>query len=143
MSQRIPKLPTLVNGTRRLRRTVRRHSAREAEALEHPLQTLFILRNFRIDVGIGAVEPVVGDEEVTAMARSGQKDHVEVIPLDHPIAMNEDKVLSRDGAPVSDNLVLDHVTGQRLFQQRIVEEVELSSREIVGRHPVFIHLRKK
>ncbi len=54
--------------------------------------------------------------------------------------MNEDKILSRNRAPVSHDLFLDHVPCKRFLKQRILQEIELAGRKIVCGAPIAVHL---
>ena len=77
------------------------------------------------------------------MSRTGKQDHVQIITFDDSVAVNKHKVLSRHCSPVSDNLVLDHVSGKRFLQKRVVQQIQLSSSEVVCRIPVVIHSAQK
>ena len=75
----IAQLAALVDGARRFGRDVGRDAAGEAELLEQAFHALLVAGNIRVDFGIGAVEVGVGDEEVAAVPRAGDQDHILVI----------------------------------------------------------------
>ena len=139
VSDAVAQLAALIDGSGGFRRAVGRHSARERELLEQSGHAGLILGDIRIHFGIGAVQIIIGNEEVSAVAGAGQQDQVQIIALDGPVHVHEHKVLSRHGAPVADNLLLDHVDGQGTAQQRILQQVQLAGREIVGRAEPLIH----
>ena len=143
MGDRVPQLAAFVDGARRLRSAVGRHTARERELLEELLHALLVAGNVRIDVRIAAVEIVVGNEEVSAVSGTRQKNQVEVIALYYAVQVNEHEVLSRDRAPVADDLLLDVGPLEGSSKQRVVQQVELPCREIVCRPPPGVHLCEK
>ena len=53
--------------------------------------------------------------------------------------MGVDKVQSRCGPPVPEQPRLDVVLGQRLLEQRIVVEIDLADRKVVGGPPVRVY----
>ena len=108
----IAQLAALIDRTRRLRRAVRRHAARERELLEQLLHAGLVLRDVRIHLTVGAVEIIIRNIEISAVSGPGEQNQVQIVPLDCPVQMHEDKILSRHRAPVSDDLLLDHIPGQ-------------------------------
>ena len=76
------------------------------------------------------------------MARAGDVDHVQVRALDHAIQVHVDEVQARRRAPVPEQARLDVLERERLLQQRIVVEVDLSDRQVVGGAPVRVDLAK-
>jgi len=103
-------------------------------------QPRLILADVGIDFAVGAFEVGVAHDGRTAVAGSGDIDHVEVVLLDDPVQMYVDEVLPGGRAPVPQQHVLDVRQGQRPLQQRIVIEINLSDRQIVGGAPVSVHL---
>ena len=140
MTQRIAEFATFVDAARCLRRNVTGNSAREAELLEQPRHSLFVLADVRIHLAIGALEIGVGDERWTAMPRADDVDHVQVIFFDDSIEMHAQHVEARRRAPVSEQPWLDVLTLKRLSQQRIVEQINLSDGKVVGSPPVRVQL---
>ena len=70
------------------------------------------------------------------MPGSGNIDHVEVVFLDDPVQVSVDKILSRRRPPVAQQHVLHVFEIQRSLQQRIIVEINLTDRQIVGRAPI-------
>jgi hypothetical protein len=58
---------------------------------------------------------------------------------DGGVEVHVDKILARSRAPVPDHQRLHVRQLQRPFQQRIIVEVELADRQIVGGPPVRVH----
>ncbi len=135
----VAQLAALVDGARGLGRDVRRDAAGEGELLEQPLHALAIAGYVRVDFLIAAVQPVLGDHGVAAVARAGDVYHVEVKFLDDTVQVGVDEVLTGHGAPVADDLLFDVVLRKRLLEQGVVQQVELAGGEIVGSAPVPVH----
>ena len=110
----------------------------ERELLEQPLHALFVLCDVRIDLRVGAFHVGIGDDAGTAMARTDNVDHAEVPCLDRSIQMGIDEIQARGGAPVTQQPRLYMFLTQRLLQQRVIVQINLSYREIVRRPPVGI-----
>ena len=52
-----------------------------------------------IDLAVGAVHIIVGDIEVAARSRAGEKDQIQIVALDDAVEMDENKVLLREPCP--------------------------------------------
>ena len=70
-------------------------------------------------------------------------NHVEVVFLDDPVQVRVNEVLPGGRAPVSQQHVLHVRELQRPLQQRIVVEIDLANRQIVGGAPVGIQLAEQ
>src|ERR1700733_1283934 len=103
----------------------------------------FILADVRIDLAIRPFKVGIGDDGRAAMARTTDVDHVEVIFLDDAIQVHINEILTRRRAPMTEQHVLDVRKSQRLFQEWIVVQVNLSHRQIVGGAPVSVHLAQE
>ena len=64
-----------------------------------------------------------GDLEVTAMTRTRDVDHIKIIPFDHAVAVRPDKVLSRNGPPVTYDLLFDMFHSKRRTHQRVIQQI--------------------
>ena len=140
MAERVPQLATFVNRPRRRRRNVAGNPAGKRELLEQLFQPGFVLADVRIDLAPGAFEVNVAHDRRAAVTGTGDVEHVQVILLDDPVQMHIDEVLARRRAPVSDHQRLHVRQLQRLSKQRIVVEIDLADRQIVGGPPVGIDL---
>jgi len=105
---------------------------------EKALHALFIGRNVRIDLAVGPLEVGVRDQTRTAMPGAGDIDHVEVVLLDRPVQVNVDEVQAWRRSPVAEKPRLDVILCERLLEQRVVVEIDLADRQVVGRPPVGI-----
>lgn len=114
-------------------------AAREAKLLKQALHALPVAGYVGVYFLIAAVQPVLGHHGVAAVAGAGDIYHVEVEFLYDPVQMRVDEVLSGDGAPVADDLLLDVILAEGLFEKRVVQQVELAGREVVGGAPVPVH----
>ena len=81
VAQRVAEFAAFVDAARRFRRNVARNAAREAELLEQPLHSLFVLADVRIHLAVRALKIRVGDERRPAVPRADNVDHVQVIFL--------------------------------------------------------------
>ena len=102
------------------------------------LQPGLVLADIGIDLAVSAFEIGVADDRRTAVPGAGDVNHVEVVLLDDPVQMRVDEVLPRRRAPVSEQHVLHIRDCQRTFQQRIVVEIDLADRQIVGSAPIGV-----
>ena len=107
--------------------------------LEELLQAGLVLGDVRINFAPGAFEVNIAHNGRTAVAGTGDVEHVQVILLDDPVQMHIDEVLARRCAPVSDHQRLHVREFQRTFQQWIVVEINLADRQIVGGAPISVH----
>jgi hypothetical protein len=69
------------------------------------------------------------------VAGAGDVDRVEVALLDRPVQMGVDQVEPGRRPEVAEEPWLDVLWSERLAEQRVVEQVDLADREIVGRAP--------
>ena len=72
------------------------------------------------------------------MAGSGDEDDVGVAVADDAVQMRVDQVQPGRGAPMPQQPRLDVLGRQRLAQQRIVQQIDLTDRQVVGRPPVGV-----
>ena len=140
MAERIAELAALVDRARALRRGVAGNAAGKRELQEELLQPGLILADVGIDLAVRAFEIGVAHDRRAAVPGAGDVDHVEVVLLDDPVQVHVDEVLPGRRAPVSEQHVLHIRERQRPLQQRIVVEIDLADREIVGGAPVGVHL---
>ena len=136
--ERVPQFPTLVDRAGGLRRDVARDAAGERELAEQPAHALGVLPDRRIPLGIGALQPCVGHESRAAMAGAGHVEHLQPALPDRPVAVRIDEIEPRRRPPVPEQPRLHVLEAQRLAQQRVVEQVDLTDREVVRRTPVGV-----
>ena len=139
VAERIAQLAALVDRPGRLRRCVARDPSGEGELEEQLLKPGFVLADVGIDLAVGALEVRVAHDGRAAMPGARDVDHVEVVLLDDPVQVHVDEVLTGRRAPVPEQHVLHVRERQRALQQRIVVEIDLPDRQIVGGAPVRVH----
>ena len=138
VDQRVAQLAALVDRAGRLGRGVAGNASREGELVEegpHPGQ---ILGHLRIDLAVGAFQVGVGHHPGTAVAGAADVDDVEVPGPDDPVEVGVDEVETGCRPPVTEQPGLDVLGRQRLAQQRVVQQVDLPDRQVVGRPPVGV-----
>jgi hypothetical protein len=140
MAERIAQLAALVDRARALRRCVAGNSSGKRKLNKELPQPDFILADVGIDLAVSALQIRVAHDGWAAMSGAGDVDHVEVVFLDDPVQVHIDEVLPRGCSPVSQQHVLHVRKHQRPLQQRIVVEIDLAHRQIVGSAPVGVHL---
>src|SRR5580704_12641864 len=74
------------------------------------------------------------------MSRSGDVNDICIMLFDEPIQMNVNEILSRRSSPVPKQPWFDLLCLERLSQQGILEEVDLTDAEIIRGSPVAVDL---
>src|SRR5206468_7162859 len=133
--QRITEFAALVNRAGRLRGDVARDSAGKRKLLEEPFHPDFVPRDARVDFAVRAFEPGVRDQPRTAMAWPSDVNHIEPELLDDPVTVGVNEIKSGSRAPMAEQSRLDMLEPQRLFQQRIVVEIDLADGEVIRGAP--------
>ena len=105
------------------------------------MPSLFSL-DVRIDLRVRAFQIGVGHQARSAVAWTDDVDHVQVALADEPVPMDIKKIQSGRCAPVAQQARLHVIQRQRAVEQRIVLEINLADRKIVGRTPVGVHAVK-
>ena len=136
----IAQFAALVDGAGSLGRHMAGNAAGEGEALEEPLHAILVARDVGVDFRVAAVQPVLRNHGVSAVAGAGEIDHVKVVALDDAIQVRVDEVLPRAGAPVADDGLLQVAFTQRALQKRVVEKIELAGGQIVCCAPESVDL---
>ena len=72
------------------------------------------------------------------MARAGDVDRTQVAGANLPVQVRVEQIQARHRAEVAEQAKLDVLGLQRLAQQRVVEQVNLADRQVVGRAPVGV-----
>ena len=98
-------------------------------------------RDVRVDLAVSPLEIGVRHQAGPAVAGAGDVDHVEVVLLDHAVEVDVDEVQTGCGAPVAQEPRLDVLLGERLLEQRVVVEIDLADRQVVGGAPVGVDQR--
>jgi hypothetical protein len=139
MRQRVAEFTAFVDRPRCFGRCVARNAAWKRELLQQPTQTLDVLRHGWVELAISTLEIRVGDHARSAVARAAHIDGVEIALPDDAIQVHVDEVETRRRTPVPKQPRLDVFGGERLDEQRIVEQVDLTDRQVVGSPPIGVH----
>ena len=140
MAERIAQFAALVDRARTLRRGVAGNSAGKRKLQEELPQPGLVLADVGIDLAVSALQIGVPHDRRTAVPGAGDVNHVEIVFLDDPVQVRVDEILPGGRAPVAQQHVLDVGERQRPLQQRIVVEINLADRQIVGGAPVSVQL---
>ena len=142
MQQRVTKFAAFVDGARRLGSRVARNAARKGELGEQPPQARGVPPHLRIDLAVAAFEPCVGDHARAAVAGARDEDRVEVARVDGAVHVRVDEVEAGRRAPVPQQARLDVLERELLVQQRVVHQVDLAHRQVVGGAPPGVEQRE-
>lgn len=92
VGKRIAQFPAFMYRPRRFRRHMARNAARERELRKEPLHPFFIGQDLRIDFAVSSLEVCISNQTRTAMPRSGNIDHIEVVLFDLPVQVHVNEV---------------------------------------------------
>ena len=140
VGQGVAQLAPLVDGAGGLGGAVAADAAGEGELAEQAAHTLLVLAHVGVKLAVGSLQIGLGHHRVAAVAGAGDIDHVQLMACDYPVQVGVDKVLARHRAPVAHQGALEVLGAQWLPQQRVVQQVELSGRQVVGGAPVGVQL---
>ena len=73
------------------------------------------------------------------MAGTDDGNDVQIARDDHSVQVRVDEVQARRRAPMAEQPGLDVLEGQRLGEQRIVEQIDLPDAKVVRRTPPGMH----
>ncbi len=134
----VSEFAALVDGAGGLGGDVAGHAAGEGELPEELRHALGVPGDGRVGVGVAAVQPGAGQHGRASVAGAPDADGVQVAPGDHPVEVGVHEVQARRGPPVAQQPGLDVLRAQRLVQQRVGHQVDLTGREVVGGPPVGV-----
>ncbi len=142
VGQGVAQLTALVHGAGGLRGDMAGHSAGEGELPEQPPHAGLVPAHVRIRVAVAAVQPGVGEDRGASVARAPDAQGAQITLLDHAVEVGVDEVEAGRGAPVPEQPGLDVLGPQRLPQQRVAHQVDLSGGQVVGGAPVCVECRE-
>ncbi len=131
----VAEFSALVNRARRLRGHMAGDAAGERELPEQSAHPLAVAGDVRIDLAVGALQPRVGHHAGAPVSRPAHVHGVEIPLHDGSVEVGIDEVETRGRPPVAEETGLDVLRPQRLRQQRVVQQVDLPHREVIGRPP--------
>ena len=103
MAERVSEFAAFVNRAWRGRGDVAGNPTGKRELREQLLESGLVLGDVRIDFTPSAFEIDVAHNSRSAVTRTGDVEHVQVVLLDYPIQVNVDEILSRRCAPMPDD----------------------------------------
>ena len=136
--ERVAELAALVDRAGRLGRRMAGDAAGKRELAEEVADPFLVSADMRVELGVGALEPGVCDDGRAAVAGAGDVDRVEVALLDRAVQVDVDQIEAGNGPEVAEQAGLDVLWPERLAEQRVVEQVDLADREVVGGPPVRV-----
>ena len=129
-----------MNGTRGLGSSVAGNAPRKGELLEEALHSGFVLADARIDLGVAALEIGVCHYGRTAVPGTGDEDCALIKLLDDPVHVRINEVEPGRSSPVTKQARFNLFDAERLPEQRVVEQINLTDGKIIGRSPVSINV---
>ncbi len=139
VQKRVAEFAAFVNGAGSFRRDVTGNSVGPGELAEQPLDSVRVEFDVGVDLRVRAFEVGVRNDAGTTVARADDVHHIKVALGDDAIEMRVDEVQARGGPPVAKQAWLYVIEGERTLEERIVFEVDLANREVVGGAPVRMH----
>jgi len=133
--QRVAELAALVDAAGGLHADVTGDAAgcgELAEQLQHPLG---VRAHRRVDLAVRALQVGAGHQRRPAVPGAGDVDARCPGALDQPVQLHVQRRQPRAGAPVAEQPRLHVTVLQRPAQQRVVPQVDLADRQVVGRCP--------
>src|SRR5262249_55492352 len=131
VTQGVAEFAALMDAARRLRGDVRRDAAGETELLEKPPHALCVLADVRVHLTVCPLQVGVSNQGWPAVPRANDVDHAQVIALDNPVEVNAEHVQAWRGAPVAEQARLDVFPFEGLFEEWVVQQVDLADRQVV------------
>jgi len=92
----------------------------------------------REQFGVCSVEPGIGHDAGAAVAGARDVDDVQVAFDDEAIEVRPHQVECGGRAEVAEQSRLGVIDGERSLESRVVEQVDLPDREVVGRPPPVV-----
>src|SRR6266511_4273671 len=136
--ERVAELAALVDRARGLRCDVARNPARKRELPEELAQSRRVAPDVRIDLAVGPFQIGIRDQPWAAVSWPGDVEHVERALPDRAVQVDVDQIQPRRRAEVAQQARLDLLCLERLVPQRVVEQIDLPDREVVGGSPVGV-----
>ena len=107
MSQRITEFAAFMDRAGRLRRDVARNSVGPGKLAKQPLQSVAAAFDRRIVLGVRTFQVAVRHDARTAVARTDDVDHVQIVVFDQPVQMDVEEIQSCRRSPMAQQPRLD------------------------------------
>ena len=143
MQQRIAQFAALVDGAGRFRRHVAGDPVGPGELAEQTQHAAPAALDGGIALGVRAFQ--IGLRHDPRPPWPGPMTYImfRSCVLDQPVEVDIEEVQSRRRPPVAKQPRFDMLELERRVEQRIVLQVDLSDRKVVGRAPVGVHLAEE
>ena len=138
VAQGVAEFAAFMDRSRRAGGHVAGNAAGKRKLREEFFQPCFILADVRINLAVAAFQIGIGHQCRAAMAGTGDIDHVQVVFFNDAIQMHIDEILARRGAPMSHHQRFDVRLCQLFAEQRIVVQIDLAHRQVIGGPPIRI-----
>src|SRR6185437_8427056 len=138
VDERVAEFTALVNRPWSLRGDVTGDTSGKRELPEQFSKPLRVLLNTGIHLAVGALQIRVSDQAGTAVTRSSDVDDVGVAFSDDSVQVGVDEVEAGCRTPVPQQPGLDVLDRQRLHQQRVVQQVDLTDRQVIRCPPISV-----
>ena len=139
VQQRIAQLAPFIDRARQVRAGVARHTAGRGKLAEQNAYPGFVLRNVGMHFAVRPLQVRAGIQRRSAVPGPGDIDGVQLVFVDQPVDVHVDETEPGRGAPVSQQPRLDVLHLQRIAQQRVLAQINLSNRQVVSGAPVAVH----
>lgn len=139
MHQRVAELAALMNGPGRLRRDMAGNPARKGKLAKQPPHSVGVLRDGAVHLAVGAFQVRIGHQSGPPVAGPGDVDDVGVALANYPVQVRVDQIEAGGGAPVTQQPGFDVRGHQRFGQQWIVQQIDLTDRQVVGGAPIGVN----
>ena len=138
----VAQFAAFVNGARNLGRAMAPQLSWKRKSAEEFEQARFVVALRRVDLRIGPFQIAIRDHGRSAVSRTRDVDHVQVVFADDAIEMDPHKGLAWIGAPMSEQPMFEVFGAKRLSQQGIVMQVDHSRAHVVAGSPVGVRFPK-
>src|SRR6202035_2617447 len=138
VAERVAELSAFMNGTGAFGRNVAWNTAGERELHEQFPEAGRVCGDLGIDLAVGSLQIRIAHQCRSAMTRAGDIDHVQAVGANDAVEVRVDEILTRGGPPVTEEHALDVRGGKGFGQQRVVAQVDLTHREVIGGPPPCI-----
>ena len=138
VGERVSELAAFVDRTGCLWSGVTRNTAREGELPEELPHAVDVLPDVGVALAVRSLEVRLRHVRRTSVTGTRDEDRIELPLANRPIEVHVHEIQPRRRPEVTEQTGLDVLRTKRFAQERVVEEVDLTDRQVVGRAPVAI-----
>src|SRR3989344_4122730 len=111
-------------------------ASRKRKLLEQPFQTAFVLRDVGIKLTVGSLQISVCHQTWSTVTWTSDIENIEVILLNDAVEMYIDEIQTWRSAQMAQQPWFHMFQLQGLFEQRIIVQINLADRQVVGGSPI-------